>query len=80
MLNKLWQALVRFRTWVVNAVSVAILFLPDVLSVLANAQWDGIIPDTWVRGFAIALALVNIWMRPRPAATKQGALERRGKV
>lgn len=61
------KVIARFRTWLVNVLSIFILILPDVLNVLAATDWTGIIPDPYIRGFGVLLAVVNIWMRPRPA-------------
>jgi len=75
MLNKLWEALVRFRTWVVNgAAAVVILILP----LLGAPEVMAIIPPGAQKYVIAAAFILNIWMRPRPAATKQDALERRG--
>lgn len=67
----------RWRTWIVNALSIVILILPDILNVLAATDWTGIIPDPYIRGFGVALAIINIWMRPR-AAVLPGDDEARG--
>lgn len=64
MLNKLWEALVRFRVWVVNLFGAALLVLPELLNA---PEIIALVPQSsqkWV--FAAAL-LLNIWMRPRPA-------------
>jgi hypothetical protein len=61
------KLIARFRTWIVNGLSLVILVLPDILNVLAATDWTGIIPDPYIRAFGVALAIVNIWMRPRPA-------------
>lgn len=61
------ETFIRFRTWLVNVLSIFLLALPDILDLLASTDWSDIIPDQYVRLFAIALAVINIWMRPRPA-------------
>lgn len=71
MLDTLLDQTVRLRTWIVNALSLLILALPDIIDLLSGANLDGIIPDQYVRAFAIALAVINIWMRPRPAVIKK---------
>lgn len=71
MLNTLWEHTRRLRTWIVNALSLLILALPDIIDLLSGANLNGIIPDQYVRAFAIALALLNILMRPRPAVLKK---------
>ncbi|MGV8865205.1 MAG: hypothetical protein ACOH2T_29215 [Pseudomonas sp.] len=71
MLHALWDHTLRLRTWIINALSLLILALPDIIDLLSGANLDGIIPDQYVRAFAIGLAIVNIWMRPRPAVIKK---------
>lgn len=66
-MNKIVELFIRFRTWIVNIFSVFLLALPDILAVLSTADLSEIIPDQYVRLFGVALAIINIWMRPRPA-------------
>lgn len=61
------EFIIRFRTWIVNVASLLILALPDILQLLSVTDWSGIIPDNYIRLFGVGLAIVNIWMRPRPA-------------
>lgn len=77
MLNKLWEALVRFRTWVVNGVGATVVLI---LPLLGAPEVMAVIPPDAQKWVIAAAFVLNILMRPRPAATKQGALERRGKV
>jgi hypothetical protein len=58
---------IRFRTWIVNVFSLFILALPDILALLSTADLSDIVPDQYVRLFGVVLAIINIWMRPRPA-------------
>lgn len=61
------EFLIRFRTWIVNVFSVFVLIIPDILQLLSATDWTGIIADEYIRLFGVFLAIVNIWMRPRPA-------------
>lgn len=63
----LWDVLVRWRTYIVNILFVAIL-TPELLSVLVNFNWGTIVPKEYVPYILLAQAVINVWMRPRPAA------------
>ncbi len=65
-MTRIVEALVRFRTWVVNTVFVA-LVTPDVILVLLGFDWGLIIPQQYMPFVTLAVALLNVWMRPRPA-------------
>ncbi len=67
MLNSIWNALVKFRTWLVNGVGAFVVLIlpllgaPEIMALLT--------PDQQKWAIAAAFA-INIWMRPRPAVTK----------
>lgn len=65
MLAKTWDFLVRFRTWLVNAGFVLLMFIPDILN---QPEVLAVIPDAYDKYIIAAAFLVNIWLRPRPAA------------
>lgn len=71
MLKKLWTSawdfLVRFRTWLVNTGFVFMLFIPDVLN---QPELLALVPAGYHKYVIAAAFLVNIWLRPRPAARK----------
>ena len=66
----MWKILkdwfIRLRTWIVNVLFVAILS-PDVIMVLLGANWGSIIPEPYINYVTVAIPIINIWMRPRPA-------------
>lgn len=66
MLKYLKEHIIRLRTWVVNVLFVAILS-PDVIMVLIGANWGSVIPEPYINYVTIAIPILNIWMRPRPA-------------
>lgn len=66
MLQKLKEHIIRLRTWIINVLFVAILS-PDVIMVLIGANWGSVIPEPYINYVTIAIPILNIWMRPRPA-------------
>lgn len=58
------ETLVRWRTWIVNAVLALLFALPAILN---SPEILAVIPAEYQRWFLVAAFLVNIWMRPRPA-------------
>lgn len=64
MLASIWEALVRFRTWVVNLAGALLILLPDLLSA---PEVLAVIPASYQKYIIVAVFLLNIWMRPRPA-------------
>jgi hypothetical protein len=66
-MNLIWETLVRWRVYFVN-IALALAFIaPEVLN---SPEILAIIPAQYQRWFLVAAFLVNIWMRPRPAAIK----------
>lgn len=66
MWKSIRETVIRLRTWVVNVLFVAILS-PDVIMVLLGANWGSVIPEPYINYVTIAIPILNIWMRPRPA-------------
>ena len=64
MLDKIYEALVRFRTWVVNLFAAALIVLPELLNA---PEVLAVIPPSYQKWVFVAALLLNIWMRPRPA-------------
>ncbi len=64
MLDKIWDFLVRFRTWVVNLGGALLIFLPDLLSA---PEILAVIPAGYQKYVIAGVFILNIWMRPRPA-------------
>lgn len=60
------EYVIRFRTWIVN-VLFALIISPEVVMVLLGANWGSIIPEPYINYVTIAIPIINIWMRPRPA-------------
>lgn len=55
----------RFRTWIVNLILVALVMAPEILNA---PEILAIVPQQYQRYFLAGLFVLNIWMRPRPAA------------
>lgn len=64
MLNRIWETLVRWRTYFVNIILALLFIAPEMLN---SPEILAIIPAEYQRWFLVAAFLVNIWMRPRPA-------------
>jgi hypothetical protein len=61
------EMLIRWRTWIVNVLASVLLVVPVVLEAFAGFDWGLVLPPQYVPLVAVFVALVNIWMRPRPA-------------
>jgi len=68
MLNQIYEALVRFRTWVVNLFAAALIVLPELLNA---PEVLAVIPPSYQKWVFVGALLLNIWMRPRPAVMKK---------
>jgi hypothetical protein len=77
MLNKLWVAIVQWRTALFNGVGA---FLVAVAPILGAPEIVAIIPPKYIPYAMAAVFLINWWMRPRPAALPDAAKARRGKA
>lgn len=67
MLNKLWEAIVRWRTALFNGIGA---FLVAVAPILGAPEIVAIIPPKYIPYVMAAVFLINWWMRPRAAVTK----------
>lgn len=67
MFSRLWDFLVRWRTWLMNVAGAVLLALPDLLYLLNSSELMAVLPVGYQKWLALALLIVNIWMRPRPA-------------
>lgn len=65
-MSKLWETLVRWRTWLVNTVFV-VLLTPELLIALLGFDWGSILPAKYMPYVTLAVIILNVWMRPRPA-------------
>lgn len=63
----MWDTLRRWRTWIVNAFAALILVLPDIMAAFAGYNWNGVVPEKYMPYVTLAIIVLNIWMRPRPA-------------
>lgn len=68
MFAKLWEILVRWRTWVVNLFASAMLVLPELLNA---PEVVAVVPVHYQKWVFLAALLLNILMRPRPAVMKK---------
>jgi hypothetical protein len=79
MLANLWKKIVRWRTWIVNIIF-GVILTPEVILVIAGADWGAVVPKEWMPYIGLAMAVLNVWMRPRgavlpdevPEARKEG--------
>ena len=63
-MNRIIEAVIRFRTWLANLFFVVLIIAPDLLN---SPEILAIIPTEYQRYVLAAAFLLNIWMRPRPA-------------
>jgi len=65
--NKIWNTLVRWRTWLVNVLASLLIVLPELLNA---PEVLAVIPVEYQKYVFVGALLLNILMRPRAAATK----------
>lgn len=61
----LWETLVRFRTWIVNLAASMMILLPELLNA---PEVLAVIPPQYQKYVFVGALILNIIMRPRPAA------------
>lgn len=66
-MNKIWNTLVRWRTWLVNVLASLLIVLPELLNA---PEVLAVIPVEYQKYVFVGALLLNILMRPRAAATK----------
>jgi predicted cobalt transporter CbtA len=64
-MNQVWETLVRFRTWIVNLVASLLILLPELLNA---PEVLAVVPQQYQKYVFVAALILNIIMRPRPAA------------
>lgn len=67
MINRVWDFIVRWRTWLMNVFGAIILALPDLMLFLNSRELMEVLPLGYQKWLALGLLIANIWMRPRPA-------------
>jgi len=67
MFSRLWDFLICWRTWLANVAGAVLLALPDLLYLLNSSELMAVLPVGYQKWLALALLVLNIWMRPRPA-------------
>lgn len=71
-MERLWDFVVRFRTWLIGVAGVTAVFLPDLVdlaSQLLNApQIVAVLPEGWKTWAAAIGFVLMVWSRPRPAS------------
>ena len=65
MLARIWDTLVRWRTYFLNILLALLFIAPELLN---SPEILAVIPAEYQRWFLVAAFLINIWMRPRPAS------------
>lgn len=63
-MKRIFEAVVRFRTWLANLFFAALIVAPDLIN---SPEILAAVPAEYQRYVVAAAFLVNIWMRPRPA-------------
>lgn len=66
-MKKLWESVIRFRTWIVNLVLALAVILPDLMN---SPEILAVVPAEYQRWIVALAFLINIWLRPRPAVIK----------
>ena len=66
-MDRIWETLVRWRTWLVNVSASLLIVLPELLNA---PEVIAVIPVEYQKYVFVAALLLNILMRPRAAATK----------
>lgn len=74
------EILIRWRTWIVNVFAAVVLVLPELLQALAGFNWGGLVPPQYLPYVTLAIVILNIWMRPRPAVLPSDPEAQRGKA
>lgn len=64
-MNSIWETLVRWRTWLVNLFASLLILLPELLNA---PEVIAVIPVQYQKYVFVAALILNIIMRPRPAA------------
>lgn len=64
-MNLIWETLVRFRTWIVNLSASLMILLPELLNA---PEVLAVVPPQYQKYVFVAALILNIIMRPRPAA------------
>lgn len=58
----------RWRTWLFNTTVTVLLAVGEMLIALDTGfNWREVLPPQYVPWAIVTFALVNVWMRPRPA-------------
>lgn len=66
-MDRIWETLVRWRTWLVNVSASLLIVLPELLNA---PEVIAVIPVEYQKYVFVAALLLNILMRPRAAAVK----------
>lgn len=74
-MNDVWLFLKRFRTWLFNIAAAVVVVLPEIIAALAGHDWRAIVPAEYMPYVTAAIIIVNVMLRPRPAAIKEKAGE-----
>lgn len=68
----IYEKIVQFRTWIVNTLFVFAMLLPEILNM---PELVAILPPEYRPYLAVLIAVINIWMRPRPAVMKKDVVK-----
>lgn len=71
-MEKLWDFLVRLRTWIIGTIGIILVMLPDLLVVAADLlnspDLVAVLPEEWKSYAAVAALIFTVWSRWRPAS------------
>jgi hypothetical protein len=69
-MNKLWDFIVRWRTRLFNGIGALLVLIAPLLGA---PEVQAVIPPKYLPYVIAAVFIINFWMRPRVAATKDDA-------
>lgn len=65
---RLWDFVIRFRTWIIVGAGELLLVIPDLLTELnADPDFAALVPEHWRHWIAVVILLLTLWSRFRPA-------------
>jgi hypothetical protein len=67
-MQAIWEFVVRFRTWLFNVLALVLLVGPDLIVALLGYHWADIVPAKYMPLVTLAIIVINVLMRPRPAS------------
>ncbi|WP_240233632.1 hypothetical protein [Devosia lacusdianchii] len=70
-MNRIWDFLIRLRTWIIGGMGIILVMLPDLLVIAAellnSPDLVAVLPESWKSYAAVAALIFTVWSRWRPA-------------